>query len=96
MKLNLIKNKLNLIVPESFDQQSILFELSDSNLDDSEFKNFDADAFLGNICKNVETEGLSNEHSSDFKKLSNNLKSKTADQLVALYDSAKSKCDMAG
>jgi hypothetical protein len=65
-------------------------------LDDSEFKNFDANSFLDSICKNVETEGLSNDHSSDFKKLSNNLKSKTTDELVALYDSAKSKCDMAG
>ena len=73
-----------------------MYEFSKENLDDSEYKNFDSGTFLDNICKNAEQEGLDNEHSSEFKKLSNFLKSKSSDELVALYDNAKSKCDIAG
>ena len=82
-------------VPEKFEKKSITYEFSDDAKDNSEYKNFDSSAFLANICKNAKAEGLSNEHASDFKKLSNSLESKSADELVALYENAKSKCDLA-
>ena len=63
-------------------------------MDDIDYKNFDAMTFMDKICQKLSTEGLDREHSRDFKKLTNILKTKTTTDLTTMYTSAKSKCDL--
>lgn len=78
------------------DTQSITFEFDDQiYLDDSEYENFDSASYLNRICQKTMTDGLDREHSRDFKKLSNFLKSKSSSELVTMYNDAKSKCELA-
>ena len=86
---------LPLKAPESFDKQSITFEFSDDMTDNSDYKRFDMSAYLNRICKQTMTEGLDNQHAADFKLLASFLESKTATELVSMYDNAKSMCELA-
>ena len=75
---------------------SITIDLTDLTVDDSEFASFDLPNYFKDLCSNLEQDGLDNQHSNKFRNLVRYLRSKTAADLVKLFDTSKDQCDIAG
>lgn len=79
-----------------FETQNIKFEFSDKSVEDLDFKNFDGDRYLTDLCSRVENgQGLDNEHSNNFRALVNTFETKSSSELYSLYTTNKAKCNMA-
>ena len=81
---------------DSFQAESINFDYYNSKEANIEAENFSADKFTADICENVLSLGLTNEHASNFKDLVLSLKDSSASELVAFYESSQAKCHLAG
>jgi hypothetical protein len=80
-----------------FEPLEINFEYTDKSVDDMEFKNFNVDNFLADICKKADAKtGLDFEHSNNYRSLVNKIESYTTDNLLKLHAEAKGKCTLAG
>lgn len=80
-----------------FESHNIKFEFTDKSVDDVEYRNFNVDKYLSDLCSRVQSNsGLDTEHSNNFRALVNNLETRSNNDLYNLYTSSKAKCDLAG
>ena len=75
---------------------SLVYDMSDSSVDESEYSGFDASSFLGQFCQQVDEKALDIDHSANFRLLTRSLVSKSTDELTALYSKYNSICELAG
>ena len=76
--------------------KSIVYDMSDSSIDESEFKGFDASAYLNQLCATVDEQALNLEHSANFRLLTKSLSAKSTSELIALYSKYNAVCSLAG
>ena len=80
-----------------FESQEINFEYTHKTVDDLEYRNFDVNKFLSEICSRANNkDGLDIEHSNNFRSLVNKIESYTEQQLLSLHAQAKGQCSLAG
>ena len=74
-----------------------MIEQTDRSTDDLEFTSFDANNFVKELCESVNNKnGLNTEHGLNFKRLVRYLRSRQSSEAVALYESSKAVCGLAG
>lgn len=79
-----------------FETHNIRFEYTDKSVDDMEYKNFDTNKYLDNLCSLANNgQGLENEHSNNFRALVKTVESMSQNDLHNLYESSRDKCKLA-
>ena len=79
-----------------WEAKSVQFEYDDSRVNEPESANFNADEFVQEICQKGVQQGLTNEHSDNFKDLVLAIRGYTVSDLKSLFERSKAKCTLAG
>ena len=84
------------LIKASLNKMSIKFEYDTTKSNELDSTDFDVAQFTQNICDHGLSQGLTKEHSDNFRDLVRSVRSKSSDELINLHEENSSKCTLAG
>ena len=80
------------LIIDSWQSLSIKYEYDNTRQNIIESENFDVKKFTQDICDNSDNQGLTNEHSNNFRDLVMTIRSYSTADLLKLYQESQAKC----